>query len=177
MKREIFLHFAFWFSFFVFVTLINRFFSLSYWPLWVGGILGTMLPDVDHLIYVFFLQPQELTSQRINFLIDKHEVKRIVTLLYETRSERRGLIFHTAFFQLIFLVLTFWMVTSSGSLFGKGIVLAFSLHLLIDQIVDLTEMKTFDNWLRFSPWYLDLPKAKIYWLVILILTLLFGLLA
>ena len=109
--------------------------------------------------------------------MDKREVKRIITLLYETRSERRGLIFHTAFFQIIFLVLTFWIMTSSGSIFGKGIVLAFSLHILIDQIVDLTEMKTFDNWLRFSPWYLDLPKAKIYWLVMLILTILFGVLA
>lgn len=177
MRREIFLHFTFWFSFFVFVTLINRYFSLSYWPFWLGGIIGTFLPDIDHLIYVFFLQPQELTSQRVNFLMNRHEVKRIVTLLYETRSERKGLIFHTAFFQIIFLVLTFWIITSSGSIFGKGIVLAFSLHILIDQIVDLTEMKTFDNWLRFSPWYLDLPKAKVYWLIMLILTLVFGVLA
>ena len=176
MRRELFLHLSYWFSFFVLVSLVGRFFDVSYWPFWFGGLLGVFLPDLDHLVYVFFLQPQELTSQRVNFLMDKREVKRIITLLYETRSERRGLVFHTAFFQIIFLVLTFWIITSSGSLFGKGLVLSFSLHLLIDQMVDLIDLKNFGNWLRFSPWYLDLSKAKIYWLVMFILTILFGVL-
>ncbi|MEK7550561.1 MAG: hypothetical protein AAB535_02145 [Patescibacteria group bacterium] len=160
MRREIFLHFTFWFSFFVFVTLINKFFNLSYWLFWVGGLFGTILPDIDHLLYLY-LRPQELTAQR-------------VTLLYETRGERRDLIFHTAFFQIIFLVLTFWMITSSGSLFGKGLVLAFSLHLLIDQIVDLVEMQNFSNWLKNFPWNLDLNQAKIYWLGMVLLLCLFG---
>jgi hypothetical protein len=173
MKREIFLHFAFWFSFFVFITLIKRYFDLSYWPFWVGGIIGTILPDIDHLLYLY-LRPQELTAQRVGFLVDKHEIRRVFSLLYETRSERRDLIFHTAFFQIIFLVLTFWMLTSSSSLFGRGLVLAFSLHLLIDQIVDLTEMESFDNWLKYSPLYLGLQKAKLYWLGILLLILAFG---
>lgn len=175
MRREIFLHLSFWFSFFVFVTIVNQFFSLSYWPFWLGGLVGTILPDIDHLLYLY-LKPQELTSQRVGFLLNKQEIKRVFTLLYETRGERKGLIFHSALFQLIFLVLTFYIITSSGSLFGKGIVLAFSLHLLIDQIVDLMEMNSFDNWLKDSPWYLDLTKAKLYWLVILILTLIFGVL-
>jgi len=54
--------------------------------------------------------------------------------LLSTRQERIGLIFHTILFRAIFFVLTFWVMTSSTSLFGKGIVLAFCLHLVIDQI-------------------------------------------
>ena len=106
MRREIFLHFAFWFSFFVFITLIRKYFNLSYWPFWVGGIVGTLLPDIDHILYLY-LRPQELTSQRVGLLLDKREIKRTLSLLYETRTERRDLIFHTAFFQIIFLILTF----------------------------------------------------------------------
>jgi hypothetical protein len=174
MKREIILHVGVWLAFFVVITLFRQYFSFSFWPFWIGGILGTFLPDIDHLIYVYFLQPQELTSQRVNFLIDRNEVKRVISLLYETRNERRGLIFHTLFFQVLFLVLTFWIVTSSGSLFGRGVVLAFSLHLLVDQIVDLMKLNSFDNWLKYSPIYLDLEKAKMYWLVLAILVLLFG---
>lgn len=173
MRREIFLHFAFWFSFFVFVTLFKRYFNLGYWPFWVGGVVGTILPDIDHLLYLY-LRPQELTAQRVGFLIDKQEIKRVFTLLYETRSERKNLIFHTAYFQLIFLILTFWILTSSGSFFGRGLVLAFSLHLLIDQIVDITETGSFDNWLKYSPWYLDLRKAKIFWFAMVLLLCLFG---
>jgi len=175
MKRELFLHFAFWFSFFVFVTITGGLMDIRYWLFWVGGIVGTLLPDIDHLLYIY-LKPQELTSQRVNFLLDKREIKRIVTLLYETRSERRDLIFHTIFFQLIFLILTFWMVTSSGSLFGKGMVLAFALHLSIDQIVDLTEMKSFDNWFKNLPFRLNFNQAQTYWVVSLLIVLIIGLL-
>ena len=173
MRREIFLHFSFWFSFFILATIFNHLFSLNYWPLWLGGILGTILPDIDHLLYLY-LNPQELTSQRFNSLLGKQEIKRVFTLLYTTRSERKNLIFHTIFFQIIFLVLTFWVLTSSGSFFGKGLVLAFSLHLVIDQILDLTELKSFDNWLKYSPIYLSLDKAKIYWFTTLLVTCFFG---
>lgn len=174
MRREFFLHFAFWFSFFVFITLIRQYFDLGYWLFWAGGLLGIFLPDLDHLIYAYFVKPQELTSQRVGYLINKNDIKRTVELLYETRSERKGLIFHTIFFQIIFLILTFWMMSSSGSLFGKGLVLSFALHLSVDQIVDLTETQSFDNWQRDLPFKFNLDKAKIYWLVVLLFVGVFG---
>ncbi len=132
------------------------------------------MPDLDHLIYVFFLGPQELTSQRVGFLWEKREYKRLIELLYETRSERRGLIFHTIFFQAIFLILTFWLMSSSASLFGKGLVLSFALHLSVDQLVDLVEMKNLSNWTKFLPINLDLNKSKIYWSAGILLTLAMG---
>lgn len=173
MKRELFIHFSFWLSFFIFVALIRHYLAIPYWPFWVGGIIGTILPDIDHVIYFYVVSPSELTSQRFNFLLQKKDILRMVQLLYETRSERRGLIFHTVFFQLIFAVLTFLMVTSS-SLLGKGLVLAFFLHLVIDQIMDLTELGSFDNWLKNTPIKLDYRGAKIYWVTSLAALLIFG---
>jgi hypothetical protein len=93
------------------------------------------------------------------------------SLLYGTSSERKELIFHTIFFQMIFFVLTFWMLSSSGSLFGKGMVLAFGLHLLIDQATDLSEVGNLDNWFKNLPVKLDLVQSKIYWLVATLATL------
>jgi hypothetical protein len=164
MRRDLFLHFCFWFSFFVFISLVKHFFSLNYWPFWLGGVVGVFMPDLDHIIYVLFMCPQELTSQRVGFLWKRKEYKRMIELLYETRNERRGLVFHTIFFQIIFLILTFWIITSSASLFGKGLVLSFALHLSIDQLVDLTDMKSLSNWTKSFPISLDLNKSKILWL-------------
>lgn len=175
MRRELFIHFSFWFPFFVLITVVKQFFSVSYWPFWIGGLVGLFLPDLDHLIYIFFLQPQELTSLRVNFLLDRREVKRILELLYETRSERKGLIFHTIFFQLIFLILTFWIMSSSGSLFGKGLVLSFSTHLLVDQMVDLNDMRSFDNWIKNFPFKFDLRQSQVYFGVMVFVTIVFGL--
>lgn len=171
MRRELFVHFSFWFSFFVFVAIIKHYLSLPYWGFWLGGIVGTILPDIDHVIYFYFVRPVELTSQRFNFLLERREIGRMFSLLYETRSERSGLIFHTIFFQIIFFILTFWMLSSSGSYFGKGLVLAFGLHLLIDEVIDLSEMGNLNNWFKNSPVTLDLSQSKIYWFIATLLTL------
>lgn len=176
MRREFFIHLSFWFSFFVFVLIIKNHFELSYWPFWVGGLVGVILPDIDHLIYAYFIKPQDLTSQRVSYLINKKDIKRSIELLYETRNERSGLVFHSIFFQVVFLILTFWMVSSSGSIFGKGLALSFALHLAIDQIMDITDLKSLDNWMENSPITLDLSKAKIYWVVTTIMLCIFGIL-
>jgi len=174
MRRELFIHYSFWISFFIFISLIKNYFRLDAWPFWLGGIFGTILPDLDHIIYFYFISPTDLTSQRFSFLYNRHEFKRMAQLLYETRTERKGLIFHTIFFQVIFLILTFWMLSSSGSLFGRGMVLAFALHLSVDQLIDLTDLKNFNNWMRYLPMNFDFPKARLYWLGSTLLLMLFG---
>ena len=168
MKKEISVHFFAYFAFFILISLIRGWWSLDpaqmlpFVPFWLGGILGTVLPDVDHLIYVYFLRPQELTSQRVDFMTSNGNVKGAISLLYSTRSERTHLIFHTAFFQIIFFILTFLVVTSSSGLFGRGLVLAFCLHLLVDQLVDLRSMGSLVNWFRNIPVTLDTNQQRWY---------------
>lgn len=174
MKRELFIHFSFWFFFFVLVAVVKHYFDLNLWPFWVGGLVGVILPDIDHLIYVYFIKPTDLTSQRINYLVNKKSLARSVELLYETRSERKGLIFHTIFFQAIFFVLTFWMLSSSGSYFGRGLVLSFILHLSVDQLMDLNDDKSLENWFTNLPFKLDYKQSKKYWIISTAIILLIG---
>lgn len=174
MKRELFIHFSFWFFFFVFVAVVKHYFALNYWSFWLGGLVGIILPDIDHLIYVYFVKPTDLSSQRINYLVNKKELSRSVELLYETRSERRGLIFHTIFFQLIFFILTFWMLSSSGSYFGRGLVLSFIFHLSVDQLIDLNDIKNLENWFTYLPFKLDFKQSKNYWIISTAVILLLG---
>src|SRR4030042_2433138 len=173
MKKEILIHFLFLISFFIFITLIKNWLKLFYWPLWIGGLVGTILPDLDHLIYVYFLSPQDLNSQRVNYLIGERNILKSIELLYETRYERAKSILHTAYFQIIFLILTFLVIFSSGSLFGKGLVMAFSLHLIIDEIIDLNTFNNLDNWFKQIPIVLDKQKYTIYWAANLIILFIF----
>ena len=145
-----------------------------YWPFVLGGLFGIILPDVDHILYVYFIKPQDLSSQRVNYLVNKKELIRGVELLYETRNERKGLIFHSILFQLIFLVLTFWIVSSSGSFFGMGLTLSFALHLSVDQLIDITELGNLDNWFSNLPFKLDLKQSKIYTGTVAAMVLIFG---
>ncbi|KKU17509.1 MAG: hypothetical protein UX25_C0008G0010 [Candidatus Woesebacteria bacterium GW2011_GWC2_45_9] len=109
-------------------------------------------------------------------MLTKRDFWGSLNLLAETRSERTRLIFHTATFQLIFLVLTFFVLTSSGSLMGRGLVLAFFLHLIIDQIVDINETGGLANWFRNFPFWtpVDRRQAMAWWGAGLLMVLLFG---
>lgn len=143
MKRVFFIHFSFLASFFILLSLVNSWLSLSYWPLWLGGIVGSILPELDSFVYVFFVNPQELTSQRAIYLLKKRSFLETVKLLIETRFERTSLVFHSPSFILVSYLLLFWLVTSSGSIFGKGIVFAMLIHLLTGDLVKK----------KYSVWY------------------------
>jgi hypothetical protein len=171
MKKEIIIHYSFLFSLFIFISLAKGWMGLFYWPFWVGGIVGNILPDLDHFIYVYFLKPHELTSQRVGYMMEKKNLSRSFRLLAETRSERTKLIFHSGLFQLIFVILAFLVVTSSGNLFSRGVVLAFFLHLLVDQAVDFMETGNMNNWTG-GHIEIDKNQAKVYWSIMFLVLLL-----
>jgi hypothetical protein len=178
MKKEFFTHFLFAIPLFILMSLVRSWVSLPYWLFWVGGVLGTFLPYLDHFIYTYFLAPHELSSQRVTSYIAQKKIGSALDLAFATAEERSKLIFHRAYFQVIFLILTFWVVTSSGSLLGKGLVLAFSLHLIIDQLEELLRVGNLNSWFKeisfIPPEGLDRNKTYAYFAFNLIALLLFG---
>lgn len=174
MKRKIFIYFSFLISFFIFISLFKGWLKLGFWPFWLGGIVGMILPEIDHLIYVFFSNPQELTSQRVQFACKSRDFKKCFQLLAATTAERTRLIFHSVTFQVIFLILTFWVVTSSGSLFGRGLVLAFSLHLVLDQLNQVLEKGELASWFWQLPLSLDRRQTNFFLAAVIFLVLFFG---
>ena len=170
MKKEILTHVSYLFVYSLVVILIKGWigFDLDTAKLvglfLLGGVVGTALPDIDHLIYIYLLRPQDLTSQRVNYLMAKHEIWQVFELMASTREERRQLIFHTVHFQVIFWILAFLVISSSASVFGAGLVLAFGLHLIVDQLLDLLQLDHLNNW--FRAWNIVLEKEKyvFYWL-------------
>ncbi len=174
MKKEIITHFSFLIAIFIFISLARGWLAVEYIPFWLGGLLGTLLIDIDHLIYVYFLKPHELTSQRVDNLLKKGRIIKTFELLTVTRSERTNLIFHTAYFQIIFLIFALLVVTSSGSILGRGLVMAASLHLLIDQVIDYFETGDIQNWFKELPIKLDNKQANWYMVFIGLVLLTFG---
>ena len=112
--------------------------------------------------------------ERVQAMIGKRNFLGTWDLVSRTRRERKHLIFHTAHFQLIFLGLAFLVVTSSGSPLGRGMVLAVSLHLLIDQVMDYMETASIDNWFTELKLGLDAEQKKWYLIFNLVILLVFG---
>jgi len=174
MKKDLLTHFSFFVAFFIFISIFRGWLKLDFLPFWFGGIIGSILPDIDHLIYVYLVKSHEPVSQAVDNLISNSKFKKTWDLLALKRSKRVDLIFHTAYFQLIFLIFAFLVITSSGSLLGTGIVVAFSLHLLIDQLIDLTETKNLDNWFRKVITISNEKQRNWYLVTNIVILLIFG---
>jgi hypothetical protein len=174
MKKELALHILTTLLLLIPIFLL-RYLNINNWPFFVGGLIGAILPDIDHIIYVYYLHPYEVTSQRVMYEAKKGNLQKTWDVLSSTRTERTNLILHTVTFQVFFLILSFLVVTSSGSILGKGLVLAFLLHLFVDEIIDLKETGTLANWFRQVPIQLDKMQLNIYLLANFIIILIFGL--
>lgn len=174
MKREFVIHLFSFSIFFLAIFALKGYFSLEFVPFFIGGLVGTALPDIDHLIYTYYLKPHELASQRLQSSVKNKGLYKSLDLFYATRQERKGLIFHSIWFQLLFLFFTFWVASSSGHLLMKGLTVAFSYHLLVDQFSDLLESGNLSNWLSNLNVKFTKESALLYWLVMAMFIFIFA---
>lgn len=161
MKKELSSHLITFVVFFALVTLLRGWFYKEIIFFWIGGVVGTFLPDIDHIIYVRFLRPQELSSQRVNHMMQNRQYLNTAKFLVDTKNERPKLIFHSILFLVIFIFLAIFVTTSSGSLFGRGLVIAFLLHLMVDIYEEFRLKGNLANWTHNLPLMMDTRKSKI----------------
>lgn len=176
MRREILSHLVPTLVFLVLVTLAHWQLKFSLIFFWLGGLFGSLFLDIDHLFYAYLQAPHEFTSQRARRFFEQKQFKEGIILLFETQEERGRMIFHSAFFQIILLVVCFFVLTSSASLFGKGLVLGMLLHSLVDQGFEFIKNGEIENWF----WqFRERPETNIqgiYFAFIFLLFLIFSLL-
>lgn len=134
LQREFKRHLLVTLGWLALITLLRWSWHWNLISLWLGGLLGTFLLDIDHLLYVFWIYPQEPTSMKARQLIEQSRFKEALILLSDTHEERLRKPFHSALFQPIFYVFCFFVLTSTGSLFGAGLVLAMALQLLREEL-------------------------------------------
>lgn len=128
----------------VIITLLRWHWQWRLISLWLGGLAGTFLLDVDHLLYTLIAYPQEVTSRRVKRFLEQGRFKESLVLLATTSRERVRLAFHNALFQPVLYVFCFFVLTSTSNLFGAGLVMAMALHLLREEISFLLQGKEED---------------------------------
>lgn len=141
-QNELASHLFVFLVYFLALTILRFKFDFGLLWIWIGGLLGTFLLDVDHLLYWFWTHPEKEDSVRAKEIIKNVKIIRVnqvirvihdlYVLLKENHQSHNRLTFHTVTFQIILLVLSVYMLSSSGSYFGSGLVLAMNLHLLKD---------------------------------------------
>ena len=111
-------------------VLVSLFWELILW--FSGAILGGYFIKLDQLFYVYFTQPEAPLSLEIKSLLKQKRNKEAWNLFRQRVGEQR-LAFRSALFQVVWVVLAFFTLTSTNIIFGKTVVMAVGLHLLLDE--------------------------------------------
>lgn len=134
----------------------------------LGTILGIILLETDHLFYAYLQAPHEYDSQKIRYLLGAKKYREALLILF-TRSSTHT-VFHSVFFQFVFLVILLFVFTSSSSLLGKGLVFGIFLHMLIDQFYLYLSSGNIADWF----WqFKETPPVKTQKVYLFALTLVF----
>lgn len=131
-RNEIISHLIVTFAYFLLVSILRWKIDLGLIAIWFGGIIGTYLLDIDHLLYWYILHPEADDSRQAKILFKNQDYKGIYQLLSAVHQSHTKLIFHTALLQIVLLILSVYVLTSGGSVFGSALIMAANLHLLKD---------------------------------------------
>ncbi len=125
---------------------LGAFFNLV--GLWVGGVIGMALVDLDRLIHIYIEHPELNLSQDFRRLVKEQKWKEAAELLISRRFEQTNLAFRNGVFAVVFIPVLFFANTSSAGLFGKGLASGVMLHFLYDAWRDcLRDRPRFEQWI------------------------------
>lgn len=178
MKQELRYHLLPLLAIFIFISLFWIFAKVPYFEfiyLFFGLAIGSFLLDFDHLIFWFYVKPNLEESRLARLLFDKKDYRSILELLETTHKKHTNLIFHHFFFQVVLVLVSLFVFTSSGNIFGMALLVAINTHLLVDEIKDFrSDPRHLQEWLfaRESK-QLPIKSIKNYLLIFIILLLLF----
>jgi len=139
VKRKIQLHFLpllIVFSLASLIWLLSHVVYYNFIFLFLGLLVGSLILDIDHLIFWFYLRPNLEESRLALMAWKKGDFRSLLKLLESTHLNHTNLIFHHYFFQVVMVIISFFVFTSSEFIFAKAFLLAVNIHLLFDEFND-----------------------------------------
>ncbi len=133
MKRYIWAHMPIALGYGVFVFLINAGWNNPIsWIYWLAGVvIGVLFLFADRVVYTYSYPGAQISQQFAWYMKEKKYLKGL-ELLDDRRLEQERLTFRSALFMTIWVPLSFFALTSTPSLFGKGVVMGLMAHILAD---------------------------------------------
>lgn len=98
-----------------------------------GGAIGWSLAFLDIVAYIYILHPEVQLSQQISYQIRNKQYKQAFELIKRRQEEFDKLTVRSALFQVVWVILAVFALTSVPSLFGKALVMGLGLRILVDE--------------------------------------------
>lgn len=102
------------------------------WLGWLLGVgIGVVMLFLDRVVYTYSYPGTQIAQQFFWYWKQKQYLTAL-TLLYDRRLEAERLAFRSSLFMVVWVPVAFFALTSTQTLFGKGVVMGLMLHILYD---------------------------------------------
>jgi len=98
----------------------------------MGGVAGLFLLDLDYFLYVFYVRPDDPLSFKAKDLFQKKDYRGMLGVIKEVSQTGYEFTLHSALFGPVIFILGVFVLTSSGSFFGAGLILGIFLRYIWD---------------------------------------------
>lgn len=145
----------------------------------LGGAVGWLLPALDKIAYIYILHPEAQISQYLKWQLEKRQFKVFWETLKRRQAELDKLTTRGILFQIVWLVLAIFTVTSVPGWFGRALVMVLGIRILLEEWRDwlknknvlrqklLWQIKT--EWQNQElKWYLIVKTIAVSWLCLLL---------
>lgn len=145
----------------------------------LGGAVGWFLPILDKIAYIYILHPEAQISQYLKWQLGKRQFKGFLETLQRRQAELDKLTTRGILFQVAWLVLAIFTVTSVPGWFGRALVIVLGIRILLEEWRDwfknkevlrqklLWQIKT--EWQNQElKWYLVGKTIVVSWLCLLL---------
>jgi hypothetical protein len=97
----------------------------------IGGLIGWNLLFLDNLVYIYLSHPESPATAQASLLFKQKGLVEWLKFLLTFKGPQH-LALRSFLFQISWLVLALFALTSSNSYLGKGVVIGLGLHLLLE---------------------------------------------
>ena len=133
-KKEIFPYILTALLYALFVTFLSRNFYPAVSLFWLGVVAGAMVLFADPVASAYLTSPHLPFSQKVRQMIQEKRFKETLREVVLHHPIQEQPILHSGLFQAALAGMSLYLVSSSGSLFGAGLVLGMVLHLVRDDL-------------------------------------------
>jgi len=99
----------------------------------LGALIGWLIPWLDKIAYIYILHPEAQVAQYVKYQIDQKQWRAVFNSLNRRAKDFDQLTTRGILFQLAWVVLAFFAVTSAAGWFGKTLVLTLGLRILLEE--------------------------------------------
>jgi hypothetical protein len=98
----------------------------------IGVLIGFQILFADRIVHAFYLYPETEFNTLVRELWKRGDVKGMLKALAQAETLQEKLLTRSALFLIVYIFMTIFVLTSTGSVVGFGIMLGMGLHYTVD---------------------------------------------